>query len=126
VVWDEALSRQARRHLGALGFDAIVQYHVREAIEALEASDGPFDLIFNDIDKDAYPRSLPVIERRLKPGGVLIIDNMLWLGRIFDQADHSPETEGVREFTRAITRSPKWIASLAPIRDGMIVATFVP
>ena len=126
VVWDEDLSRRARGHLGALGYDGIVQYHVREAIETLEATDGPFDLIFNDIDKDAYPQSLPVIERRLKPGGVLIIDNMLWQGKIFDPADRSPETEGVREFTRVITRSPKWIASLVPIRDGMIVATFVP
>lgn len=125
VVWDEDLSRRARGHLGALGYDGIVQYHVREAIETLEATDGPFDLIFNDIDKDAYPQSLPVIERRLKPGGVLIIDNMLWQGKIFDPADRSPETEGVREFTRVITRSPKWIASLVPIRDGMIVATLV-
>jgi caffeoyl-CoA O-methyltransferase len=125
VVWDEALSRQARGHLGALGYDGIVEYHVQEAIEALEAADGPFDLIFNDIDKDGYPRSLPVIERKLKPGGVLIIDNMLWQGKIFDPADRSDDTEGVREFTRLITRSPKWIASLLPIRDGMIVATKV-
>jgi caffeoyl-CoA O-methyltransferase len=125
VVWDEALSRQARGHLGALGYDGIVQYHVQEAIEALEAADGPFDLIFNDIDKGGYPRSLPVIERKLEPGGVLIIDNMLWQGKIFDPADHSEDTEGVREFTRLITRSPKWIASLVPIRDGMIVATKV-
>ena len=126
VVWDEELSRLARGHLSALGYGDVVQYHVREAIETLEATDGPFDLIFNDIDKDAYPRSLPVIERRLKPGGVLIIDNMLWQGRIFDPADRSEDTEGVREFTRRITRSPKWIASLVPIRDGMIVATFMP
>ena len=123
VVWDEALSQRARKHLAALGYDGIVQYHVREAIEALQQTDGPFDLIFNDIDKDAYPRALPVIESKLKAGGVLVIDNMLWSQRIFDATDRSPLTEGVREFTRLITHNPKWIVSLVPIRDGLIVAT---
>lgn len=123
VVWDERLSNKARAHLHALGFDGTVVYHVREAIEALTAADGSFDLIFNDIDKDAYPRSLPVIEARLRPGGVLIIDNMLWSERIFDPADRSAMTEGVREFTRQIVQSGNWIVSLVPIRDGMIVAT---
>ena len=123
VVWDEGLSRRARGHLDALGYGDVVQYHVSEAIEALERTDGPFDLIFNDIDKEAYPKSLPVIESKLKRGGMLIIDNMLWSMKIFDPADQSPATEGVRQFTRLITNSSRWIVSLVPIRDGMIVAT---
>jgi predicted O-methyltransferase YrrM len=122
VVWDDALSAQARRHLSALGLDGGVEYHVGEAVRTLADQEGPFDLIFNDIDKQGYPDSLPVIEEKLRPGGVLIIDNMLWSGRIFDAADTSPATEGVREFTRRITASDRWIPSLVPIRDGMIVA----
>jgi len=122
VVWDDDLSARARRHLGALGFEAIVRYHVREAIEALRDTEGPFDVIFNDIDKSAYPASLPVIESKLRPGGVLIIDNMLWSGSIFDRGDTSDDTNGVREVTRLLTTSPNWITSLVPIRDGMIVA----
>ena len=42
--------------------------------------------------------------------------------QIFDADDHSPDTEGVREFTRRITTDPGWIASLVPVRDGVIVA----
>jgi len=122
VVWDQALSTQARRHLGVLGYDGLVEYHVGEAVETLSNQEGPFDIVFNDIDKQGYPDSLAVIEEKLRPGGVLIIDNMLWSGRIFDAADASPATEGVREFTRRITASPRWIPSLVPIRDGMIVA----
>jgi predicted O-methyltransferase YrrM len=122
VVWDEDLSQRARKHLGELGFGELVQYHVGEAVQALHGTDGPFDLIFNDIDKHGYPASLPVIAEKLRPGGVLIIDNMLWHGAIFDRDDHSENTEGVREFTRLITTDPTWIASLVPIRDGLIVA----
>ncbi len=122
VVWDEELSRQARQHLQVLGYADIVDYHVGEAVETLRATQGPFDLIFNDIDKHGYPDSLPVITEKLRPGGVLIIDNMLWHGGIFDASDHSADTEGVREFTRRITTDPTWISSLLPIRDGLIVA----
>lgn len=122
VVWDAELSEQARGHLKALGLDGVVRYSVSEAVEALRSEAGPFDLIFNDIDKHAYPESLGAIEEKLRPGGVLVIDNMLWRGRIFDEGDTSPETSGVREVTRLLTRSPRWTSSLIPIRDGVIVA----
>lgn len=122
VVWDEELSGRARGHLDALGLGEVVHYHVGEAVQALRESEGGFDLVFNDIDKSGYPESLPVIEEKLRPGGVLIIDNMLWSGRVFDPEDRSPDTEGVREFTRRITSSREWITTLVPIRDGLIVA----
>jgi predicted O-methyltransferase YrrM len=83
---------------------------------------GPFDLIFNDIDKQAYPASLPYIKQKLKPGGVLIVDNILWNGRVFDESDDSTSTGGVRELTKLITSDHDWIVSLLPVRDGLIVA----
>ena len=122
VVWDETLSMKARTELAALGFANVIQYHVGEAIAALEAQDGPFDLIFNDIDKHAYPASLPIIEAKLRPGGVLIVDNMLWSGRVLDTADSSADTNGVRELTRLLTTSPRWTTSVIPIRDGVVMA----
>jgi caffeoyl-CoA O-methyltransferase len=122
VVWDAKLSQMAREHLGRLGYGDIVNYTVDEAVKTLGATPGTFDLIFNDIDKDAYPQSLPLIKAKLRPGGVLIVDNLLWHARVFDPTDRSPATEGVRQFTRAITSDPDWIVTLLPIRDGMIVA----
>lgn len=121
VVWDEGLSQKARGHLSALGYDGIVRYHVGEAVDALKQTDGTFDVIFNDIDKDGYPASLPVIAKKLRPGGLLIIDNMLWYGRVFN-GDQSASTRGVREVTRMLTEGPDWISTLMPIRDGLIVA----
>lgn len=122
IVWDEALSKKARGHLSALGFNGIVQYHVAEAVGALAEMSGPFDLIFNDIDKSAYPASLHIAKGKLRSGGVLIVDNILWGGRIFDTSDTSRSTEGVRALSRQIANDPDWIVSLAPIRDGLIVA----
>lgn len=122
VVWDAKLSEMAAGHLSRLGFGDLVRYHVAEAVATLRQTSGPFDLIFNDIDKEAYPDSLPLIKEKLRSGGALIIDNILWSGRIFDKNDTSPATEGVRKFTRLITHDPDWIVSLVPVRDGVIVA----
>jgi predicted O-methyltransferase YrrM len=122
VVWDAGLSAQARRHLGVLGFGGLIEYQVGEAVQALREMEGPFDLIFNDIEKQAYPESLPVIAEKLRPGGLLLVDNMLWSGLIFDPHQRAPTTQGIREFTRMITTDPGWIASIIPVRDGLLVA----
>jgi predicted O-methyltransferase YrrM len=63
-----------------------------------------------------------VIKSRLRSGGVLIADNLLWSGRIFDESDTSTTTAGVREFTNLVTSDPDWAASIVPIRDGLLVA----
>ncbi len=126
VVWHEDLSQKARGFLGRLGYDDIVQYHVGEAVETLRNTEGPFDLMFNDIDKDGYPASIPVIKEKLRAGGALMIDNMLWHGAVFDHADQSASSNGVREVTRLLTTDPDFIASLVPIRDGVILATYSP
>ncbi|HXG44754.1 MAG TPA: O-methyltransferase [Gemmatimonadales bacterium] len=122
VVWDAALSARARRHLAALGLGDLIRYEVDEAVRVLRRTDGPFDLIFNDIDKAGYPASLGPIREKLRPGGVLVVDNLLWGGKVFDPADRSPETEGVRRLTEEVFGDPRWIASLVPIRDGLLVA----
>jgi predicted O-methyltransferase YrrM len=122
VVWDDQLSQRARGHLDALGYGDLIRYHVAEAVQTLRATSGPFDLIFNDIDKAGYPASLPVIAEKLRSGGLLIIDNTLWSGKVYDADDQTEETRGVREVTRMLTTSDDWIASLFPLRDGLIVA----
>jgi predicted O-methyltransferase YrrM len=121
TVWDEDLSKRAAGHLSALGSADVVEFHIAEAVETLRQTQGPFDIIFNDIDKEAYPDSLPVIKEKLRHGGILIIDNMLWSGRIFDPDNHDKSTEAIRRFTRDITSDLDWIVSLFPARDGMIV-----
>jgi len=122
TVWDDELSKLAAGHLSRLGSDDVVKFHNAEAVETLRQTEGPFDIIFNDIDKEGYPDSLPVIKEKLRSGGILIIDNMLWSGRIWDENDKSDSTEAIRRFIHDITTDPAWLVSLAPMRDGMIVA----
>jgi predicted O-methyltransferase YrrM len=122
TVWDEDLSKRARGHLSALASAEVVEFHIAEAVETLRQTEGPFDIIFNDIDKEGYPDSLPIIKEKLRHGGLLIIDNMIWHGQILDPNNHEKSTEAIRRFTRDITTDLDWIVSLIPARDGMIVA----
>ena len=122
VVWDEELSQKASTHLTALGYGEIVRYTVGEAVQSLREATGPFDLIFNDINKPAYPESVKVVAEKLRPGGVLIIDNMLWSGKIFDNNDQSESTAAIRETTRMLVNDAGWVTTLAPIRDGLLIA----
>jgi len=122
TVWEAALSQQARAHLTTLGYADIVEYRVAEAAAELRGTDGPFDLIFLDVDKEAYPAALDVIEDKLRPGGVLLADNMLLSGSILKDGDRSPRTQAVREFTRRIMEGDRWIGSIVPQRDGLLLA----
>ncbi len=122
TVWDDMLSAMAKEYLNRLGLDDLVEFHNAEAVETLRKTPGTFDIIFNDIDKEGYPESLPVIKNKLRSGGLLIIDNMIWHGQILDPNDHERSTEAIRRFTHDVTTDSDWIVSLTPIRDGMIVA----
>jgi caffeoyl-CoA O-methyltransferase len=126
VVWDEELSARARGTLTLMGVADVVRFTVGEAVDALRGAEGEFDLVFNDIDKHGYPEALTVVEDKLRPGGLLITDNLIWHGRIFDAGDSSADTEGVREFTRRVMQSPSWVASIIPIRDGVLVGRYQP
>ena len=122
TVWDEELQRRAKSNLAEAGYTDLVRFHLGEAVQTLRETDDTFDIVFNDIDKDGYPASLPVMKEKVRVGGLIIIDNMLWHGRIFDPEDRDPTTEGVREFTRRLQEDSDFVFQLIPVRDGIITA----
>lgn len=122
VVWDEDLSKRAQGHLNALGYRELIRYRVGEAVQTLRETEGPFDLIFNDIDKTGYPESWPVIADKLRPGGVAITDNMFMGGRVLDPGEAGAGPEAVRDYTRLATGDPNWVTTIAPLRDGLLIS----
>ena len=121
VVWDEGLSRQARGYLGRLGLADVVQFKVNEAVAELRETPGEFDVIFNDIEKEGYPASYPVMKAHVRRGGVLLVDNMIWRGRAMDPAVTDAATQGVRELTRLLFADPDLAGIIVPLRDGVFV-----
>ena len=121
VVWDDGLSRQARAYLERLGLGDFVRFAVSEAVAELDRAPGEFDIIFNDIEKDGYPASFPVMKAHLRRGGILLVDNMIWRGRALDPAVDDLATRGVREITRLLFADPDFTGVIVPLRDGVFV-----
>jgi Predicted O-methyltransferase len=122
TVWNADLSRQAQAYLARMGLGDLMTYHVGEAVETLQRVGGEYDLIFCDIDKAGYPASLPVVKRHLRVGGLMLYDNMLWSGRVWDAQDTSEATEAIRTLTQQMTHDPELKTVLFPMRDGVLAA----
>jgi len=114
-------STLARAFLGRGGLGGRVAFEVGDAREILERTPGPFDVVFNDIDKDGYPDLLPIVRRKLRVGGLFICDNMLWSGCVLSPAE-DPDTRGVLELTRLLKEASDFTTTLIPVRDGVSVS----
>jgi len=125
TVWDRELSEEAQGWLERAGLLGSCDFQVSESVLALESDKGGNDIIFMDIDKEGYPDAMPVIERQLRPGGLLLVDNVLWDGRILDNGDTSPATESIRRFNTYLARSSRWQYVVNPLRDGLGVARLI-
>jgi predicted O-methyltransferase YrrM len=103
------------------GVDRIVRIHIGDALEILEETEGEFDIIFNDIEKEYYPLVVDKAYNKLRLGGLFITDNVLWFGRVLTD-DISPSTKGVKDFTRLLLSEKGFLTTIIPIRDGISVS----
>jgi predicted O-methyltransferase YrrM len=96
---------------------------VGDALEILsEEKPGSLDIIFNDVEKEDYPRVFKLAVPRLKPGGLFITDNVLWSGKVADPKNSEPTTKAIREFNRLLYGAKELFTSIIPLRDGVAVA----
>lgn len=129
VIYTDGSSKnaeEARRYFARIGLTSRIQVMVGDAIELLSEQKSEFDIIFNDIDKEDYPRALRVALPRLRSGGLFVCDNVLWSGTV---AGVTPATEksqesirGVAELNRALYASQQLWTTILPLRDGVAVA----
>lgn len=124
-------AERAAAYLARGGIAERIDYRVGNALNIIDETEGKFDIIYNDIDKDGYPEAFRKAIPRLRRGGLFITDNMLWMGRVVkDVPETAPEdeqwlheaTRGVKELTRLLYSSPDVFTTIIPLRDGISVA----
>lgn len=119
---DPENARRAKAYLERAGVANRVQILVGDAFERLDTVEGPFDLIFNDVDKHQYPLVFEKALPRIRPGGLLITDNALWHGHVARKAaKDDADTRGIQRFNELIYSSPQLFTTLIPLRDGFAV-----
>ncbi len=119
---NEATAERARRNLAEAGLGDRVEVQVGQALTLLPKMDGPYELIFNDIDKESYPQVIPWAKKLLRPGGLLVTDNVLWGGRVADPEDRSPATEAIIEYNRLLAEDEEMSTVILPVRDGVSIS----
>ncbi len=115
-------AEQARGYLERLGVRDQVAIRVGDAVASLDATTGYYDLIFIDVDKDGYPRALQAAAPRVRRGGYLVADNVLWSGRVVDGSVTDAATEGIRQFNRTLFALQEFRSVIVPLRDGVAIA----
>jgi caffeoyl-CoA O-methyltransferase len=98
-----------------------IDFRVGDALQIARTLSGPFDIVFNDIDKEAYPASIAVAVGLLRPGGLFITDNTLWSGKVADDGVTDATTAAIREFNRLICSREDLDTVILPIHDGLAV-----
>jgi caffeoyl-CoA O-methyltransferase len=119
---DPKNAEKARGYFQRAGVANRITLKTGDALELLSEEKQEFDIIFNDVDKDDYPRVLRLAAPRLRKGGLFVTDNVLWSGRIADKNPSDPRTKAIQEFNEALYASPDFYTTILPIRDGVAIA----
>lgn len=119
---DRRNADEARRYFLQAGVLDRIEIRVGDALELLSEERGEYDIIFNDVDKEDYPRVLRLVSPRLRRGGLFITDNVLWRGKVAD-AEQDERTRVIAQFNRQLYESKDFFTTILPLRDGVAVAT---
>ena len=119
---DAKNAERARGYFARAGVANRITVHTGDALEFLSEQKQEFDIIFNDVDKEDYPRVLRLVAPRLRPGGLFITDNVLWSGRVAQNNPTDRTTQAILEFNRKLYDAPEFYTTILPLRDGLAVA----
>lgn len=112
---------EARSYFQRAGVSDQITIKTGDALELLSEQKQEFDIIFNDVDKDDYPRVFRLAVPKLRKGGLFITDNVLWSGKVA-QKNPDKTTKAILEFNRLLYGSTELFTTILPIRDGVAVA----
>jgi predicted O-methyltransferase YrrM len=116
-----------RRYWKRAGVESRIDVRIGDAHHTLEtlagsAERGTFDLAFIDADKESYDHYYEYALRLLRPGGLVVLDNTLWSGKVADPAVSDPETDSLRRINAKLLRDERVDLSLLPLADGLTLA----
>ena len=98
--------------------------HIRmgPALETIASLEGHFDMAFVDADKESYPAYYEALVDRIRPGGLLVVDNVLWSGRVLSPDEDDKDTHAIDRLNGMIQSDSRWDNVLLTVRDGIHVA----
>jgi len=124
---DATRAATARRNIDRARLSESISVIVGDAARFVHKVAGPFDLIFQDGDKLLYEPLLEALIAHLRPGGVLVTDNVLWDGEVIDgfverRRHDQASTDAIRSYNRRLAREPRLLTTFLPLGDGVALS----
>jgi caffeoyl-CoA O-methyltransferase len=119
---DRKKADEARGYFERAGVTKQIAIKTGDALELISEEKQQFDIVFNDIDKEDYPRVLKLALPRLRKGGLFVTDNVLWSGKVAQEDPTEASTKAILEFNQMLYASKDLFTTILPIRDGVSVA----
>jgi caffeoyl-CoA O-methyltransferase len=117
---NEELADMQRRYFEQSPYGNQIVQHLGDAKEILKTLSGPYDLVFLDADKENYPHYFDLIIDKLRTGGILLSDNVLWSGKVLEKATDEATT-ALQEYNHKINTDVRVETVVLPIRDGLTI-----
>ena len=116
---NEELESFTRSFLERSPFAHQIDYRIADAQQELLKIDGPIDLVFIDADKKNYGKYFDLVIGKMRPGGLILVDNVLWSGKIVDPKATDKSTNALRDFNQQCLEDVRVEKMLLPLRDGL-------
>lgn len=113
---------QARTLWEQSGVADRIELRLGDAHETIRRLEGPFDTVFIDADKTGYEDYLDRTRSLLRPGGLLLVDNTLWYGRVVDPEPSDDDTGALRHFNETLAADPAFDVVMVGVADGLTLA----
>lgn len=117
---NEELEDRVRQYFEKAGLTSKIEYSIGNAIEIIPVLQVQFDMVFIDADKGNYSNYLDLVLPKVRKGGFIIADNVLWKGRVVQQKADK-DTEKLLSFNRKVQEHPGLENIILPVRDGLTI-----
>lgn len=119
---NEEIEGFASKHFADSPFKNQIDFRIGDATEIIPTIIQTIDLVFIDADKISYQKYYDLVMEKLRPGGYMLIDNVLWDGKVTDANARDKKTKAIRNFNTNVHEDPRTENILLPIRDGILLA----
>ena len=118
---NDELVEISREYVRKTGLEDKIVLHTGDALDIMKELELSFDLIFIDGDKRQYPQYYKLSFEKLKKNGYILVDNVLWDGKVADPTKDDPMTNGIRRFNQVVKEDQRIEKIIIPARDGLMI-----
>ncbi len=118
---NDEIQEIALRYFKRAGLDGCIHLHIGDACQIIPALKETFDLVFIDADKEQYIQYYETVFPLVRKGGFILVDNVLWGGKVLTGHTDDKETTGIKKFNKMVTQDQRIEKLIMPLRDGIYI-----